>query len=59
MTIDPKQVELIVEKVLEGLSAADQNLSRHNSHPGGSDGVFEDMEDAIQAAVVAHQELVR
>jgi propionaldehyde dehydrogenase len=59
MTIDPKQVELIVEKVLEGLSATDQNLSRHNSHPGGSDGVFEDMQDAIQAAVVAHQELVR
>jgi len=59
MTIDPKQVELIVEKVLEGLSAADQNLSRPNSHPGGSDGVFEDIEDAIQAAVVAHQELVR
>jgi propionaldehyde dehydrogenase len=59
MTIDRKQIELIVEKVLQGLSASDQNPSAGNPSPNGSDGVFEEMEDAIQAAVVAQQELVR
>ncbi len=58
MTIDPKQVELIVEKVLEGLSSSGQKPSSKNPSAATADGVFDDMEDAIQAAVVAHQELV-
>jgi acyl-CoA reductase-like NAD-dependent aldehyde dehydrogenase len=59
MTIDRTQIELIVEKVLEGLSSSGQNSSINTPSPTGSHGVFEEMEDAIQAAVVAHQELVR
>ncbi|MGD9085555.1 MAG: aldehyde dehydrogenase, partial [Desulfobacterales bacterium] len=59
MTIDRKQVELIVEKVMEGLSSAGQSASTSNSALSGSGGVFQEMEDAIQAAIVAQQELVR
>ncbi|MBW2472559.1 MAG: aldehyde dehydrogenase [Deltaproteobacteria bacterium] len=59
MSIDKKQVELIVEKVLEGLSASDQNSPANNPSPTGSGGVFQEMEDAIRAAVAAQQELVR
>lgn len=59
MTIDPKQVEIIVEKVLESLSSANQISSKGNPAPSGSGGVFQEMEDAIQAAIVAQQELVR
>ncbi|MDX1708848.1 MAG: hypothetical protein R3274_09630, partial [Desulfobacterales bacterium] len=59
MSIDRKQVELIVEKVLEGLAATGQSASTNNPAPSGSSGVFQEMEDAIQAAIVAQQELVR
>ena len=59
MTIDRKQVEIIVEKVLENLSSAGQNSSGDAPSPHGSGGVFQEMEDAIQAAVVAQQALVR
>ncbi|MBW2469372.1 MAG: aldehyde dehydrogenase [Deltaproteobacteria bacterium] len=59
MTIDRKQVERIAEKVMEGLAAAGQSASTSNPAPSGSGGVFQEMEDAIQAAIVAHQELVR
>jgi propionaldehyde dehydrogenase len=59
MTIDRKQVELIVEKVLESLSSSGQSSSANNPSPAGSGGVFQEMEDAIQAAAVAQQALVR
>ena len=57
MNIDRKQVESIVEKVLEGLSSSGQSTPSTNS-TGITDGVFQEMEDAIQAAIAAHQELV-
>ena len=59
MTIDPKQVELIVEKVLQTLSSSSQSSSGNSSSPGGSGGVFQEMEDAIRAAAEAQQALVR
>jgi propionaldehyde dehydrogenase len=62
MTIDPKQVELIVEKVLESLSSSSQSSSGNSPSAhgsGGSGGVFQEMEDAIQAAAEAQQALVR
>jgi len=58
MTVDKKQVELIVEQVLEKLSISEPAAS--SAIPdGGADGVYQEMEDAIQAAVVAHQQLVQ
>jgi acyl-CoA reductase-like NAD-dependent aldehyde dehydrogenase len=59
MDIDRKQVELIVEKVLESLSSSSRGSSTNNASPDGSGGVFQEMEDAIQAASRAHQALVR
>jgi len=61
MAIDKNQIELIVEMVLEGLSAAAQTATPPAPAPSATDGdgVFREMEDAIQAAVVAHQELIR
>ena len=50
MTIDRKQVELIVEKVMEGLASNGRSASTNNPAPSGSGGVFQEMEDAIQAA---------
>lgn len=58
MTIDKKQVEIIVEKVLQQLSSSGQNTVSPGSD-GGADGVFQEMEDAIQAAVAAHRQLVQ
>jgi len=58
MTIDKNQIELIVEKVLQELAAAKQNPAAM-VHAGGVHGVFQQMEDAIQAAVVAHRQLVQ
>jgi len=59
MTIDRRQVEIIVEKVLEKLSSEEQNSSTNIPAAGGSGGVFQEMEDAIQAAADAQQALVR
>jgi propionaldehyde dehydrogenase len=62
MTIDRKQVELIVEKVLEALSSSSQRSAANSPSArgsGGSGGVFQEMEDAIQAAAEAQQALVR
>jgi acyl-CoA reductase-like NAD-dependent aldehyde dehydrogenase len=59
MAIDRKQVELIVEKVLQTLSSSSQSSSGNPPSPDGSGGVFQEMEDAIQAAAVAQQTLVR
>jgi acyl-CoA reductase-like NAD-dependent aldehyde dehydrogenase len=59
MTIDRRQVETIVEKVLEGLSSTGQNSSSNNLSPSGSGGVFQEMEGAIRAAANAQQALVR
>ncbi len=58
MAIDKDQIAIIVEKVIKELTAS----------PGGTgdmtpadnaEGVFQEMEDAIQAAVTAHQQLVQ
>lgn len=59
MTINRRQVEIIVEKVLEGLSSTGQNSSANSFSPEGSGGVFQEMEGAIQAAANAQQALVR
>ena len=59
MTVDRRQVEIIVEKVLESLSSAGQYSSANNPSPAGSGGVFQEMDDAIQAAAVAQQALMR
>jgi propionaldehyde dehydrogenase len=62
MTIDREQVELIVEKVLQTLSSSNQSSSGNSPSArgsGGSGGVFQEMEDAIQAAVAAQRTLVR
>jgi acyl-CoA reductase-like NAD-dependent aldehyde dehydrogenase len=58
MTIDKNQIEIIVEKVLQELAVAPQSTAATNPATK-SDGVFQEMEDAIQAAVVAHQQLVQ
>jgi acyl-CoA reductase-like NAD-dependent aldehyde dehydrogenase len=58
MNIDRKQVELIVEKVLQELSVSTQNPAVTVS-TGGVHGVFQQIEDAIQAAVAAHRQLVQ
>ena len=59
MTIDRKQLELIVEKVLEELSSAGQTAAPAVPSAKVADGVFQEMEDAIQAAVAAHRQLVQ
>ena len=59
MAIDRKQVELIVEKVLQTLSSSSQSSSGNPPSPDGSGGVFQEMEDAIRATAVAQQALVR
>ena len=62
MPIDREQVELIVEKVLQTLSSSSRGSSGNSPSArgsGGSSGVFQEMEDAIQAAVEAQQALVR
>jgi acyl-CoA reductase-like NAD-dependent aldehyde dehydrogenase len=64
MTIDKKQIELIIEQVMEKLIVSETLASQDN--PGANDtlpnkgehGVFQEMEDAIQAAVDAHQQLL-
>jgi propionaldehyde dehydrogenase len=58
MNLDKKQIKNIVEKVIQELSSGDQSTSSADS-ANSSDGVFQEMEDAIQAAVVAHHQLVQ
>ena len=58
MEIDKKQIEIIVEKIVQVLAPSKQNTTPMDP-VGGKDGVFREMEDAIQAAVVAHQQLVK
>ena len=58
MAVDKKQVELIVEQVLAKLSTAEPATST-GTYDGGAEGVFQEMDAAIQAAVVAHQQLVQ
>ena len=58
MNIDKNQIEIIVEKVLQELSVSKQSQAATDLGTRG-DGVFQEMEDAIQAAVVAHQQLVQ
>ena len=58
MAIERDQVEKIVEKVMKEL-AASQKMAAAASPSGVSDGVFQEMEDAIQAAVIAHRQMVQ
>ncbi|MCP4627597.1 MAG: aldehyde dehydrogenase family protein [bacterium] len=58
MSIDKNQIEIIVEKILQELSADPQNAAATNQGDA-SDGVFQEMEDAIQAAVAAQRQLVQ
>lgn len=57
MNIDQKQIEQIVEMVIKRLSPHDSKSSQ-NVSTGTTDGVFDQMEDAIHAAVNAQKELV-
>jgi acyl-CoA reductase-like NAD-dependent aldehyde dehydrogenase len=63
MTIDKKQIEQIVEQVMEKLTASEsmaiQNTpSAQDPAIQGSDGVFQEMEGAILAAAAAHEQLL-
>ena len=64
MTIDKKQIELIIEQVMEKLTVSETRTSqdtpgaKDTPHNKGEHGVFQEMEDAIQAAVAAHQQLL-
>ena len=58
MAIDKSQIEIIVEKVLQEIAAAPQNTASTN-HASISDGVFPEMEEAIQAAIGAHHQLMK
>ena len=58
MTVDKSQVEKIVERVMQELTASPEE-GPVASPADGSDGVFEQMEDAIQAAVSAQHQLVQ
>jgi acyl-CoA reductase-like NAD-dependent aldehyde dehydrogenase len=57
MNFDKKQIERIVARVMEDLAASGQTRP---SEPTASarDGVFQEMEAAIQAAATAHEQLV-
>ncbi len=56
--IDRKQVELIVEQVIKKIPVSQPAVSSGNSN-NVVNGVFHKMEDTIQAAVIAHKELVQ
>ena len=58
MAIDKNQIEIIVEKVIRELTASPESAAVRTPE-GNSDGVFQEMEDAIQAAVAAHRQLVQ
>ncbi len=58
MNFDKKQIENIVKKVMQELSSGGQNPSATDS-ADRSYGVFQEMEAAIQAAAVAHDQLVQ
>jgi acyl-CoA reductase-like NAD-dependent aldehyde dehydrogenase len=58
MEIDKNQIENIVEKVVQALASGDRSPAATGS-ANPSDGVFREMEDAIQASVAAHQQLVQ
>jgi len=57
MNIDQKQIEQIIEMVWERLSPSDSEASP-DLPAGNVDGVFNEMEDAIHAAVNAQKKLV-
>lgn len=47
MRIDTKEIELIIEQVLENIKAKPLNIPKSC---GGEDGVFENVEEAIEAS---------
>lgn len=51
MTIDAQKIESIVKKILEELASKEDSS-------GGKDGLFEDMNEAIAAAVVSQKQLI-
>ncbi len=59
MAVDKEQVELIVKQVLAKLSASETKPSADSQQNNSGDGVFQEMEDAIQAALAAHRQLVQ
>ena len=58
MAVDKKQIELIVEQVLEKLSNSEPTPSQ-GKQDNGAAGVYHEMEDAIQSAIIAHQQLMQ
>ena len=62
MNFDEKLVDRIVEKVVEKLAAKPVEGSRQpvtpGDQPGIHDGVFQNMEDCIKAAVLAQKSLL-
>ena len=61
MKIDEQQVRTIVEEVVRGLAATDGKVSAPAVIPGGGgqDGIFQDMDTAIDAAEIAQRELMK
>jgi acyl-CoA reductase-like NAD-dependent aldehyde dehydrogenase len=58
MAIDKNQIEIIVEKVIKELAASSGGTGA-GTPASNSDGVFQEMEDAIKAAVAAQRQLVQ
>lgn len=58
MTDIKRQIELAVEKVMKELSNSTEILAQPADSTGG-DGVFQEMEEAIQAALIAQKTLLR
>lgn len=52
MTIDAQKIESIVRKILEEMASKEDSS-------GGNDGLFEDMDEAIAAAVVSQKQLIK
>jgi len=58
MSVDRNQIETIVERVMQELASSSKTKNTA-SCADQSHGVFAEMEDAIQAAVCAHEQLVQ
>ena len=61
MKIDEQQIRAIVEEVVRGLAETDGRIPAPAVVPkiGGQDGIFQDMDAAIDAAEIAQRELIK
>ncbi len=58
MAIDRKQIEMIIEQVIKKIPVSQPTVSLGN-YDNGVNGVFQDMETMIQAAVISQKKLVQ